>query len=158
MSPLMISVVAFVAVTAFVGLLALVLTSQNGPRAADRLDTLTGKRKKDDEKASILRKSAFEHDKNSVLDLLTPNFLSLNRVFIQADCNIKPATLVIIGLLLGLLGSTVSILATGKWFFAVALGPIMFSVPFLWLLNKRRSGPKGLPPPPSAPPAPVASA
>src|SRR5262245_1107768 len=138
MTPLMISALAFVGVTALVGLLALVLGSQGGSRTAERLDTLTGRRKKDDEAASILRKSAFEHDKRSLIEALTPSFLSIRKLFVQADCHIKPGTLVSIGALLGVLGATASWMASGRWFFAVMVGPVMFTVPFLWLLNKRR--------------------
>src|SRR5262249_25695282 len=138
MSPLMISVMTFVAVTALVGLLALVLTSNGASRTADRLDTLTGRRKKDDESTNILRKSAFEHDRKSLMDMLTPRFLSLRTLFVQADCHIKPATLLAFGLLLSVLGATVCWLGTGKWFLAVTMAPVLFVVPYLWLLNKRR--------------------
>src|SRR5438132_8291771 len=92
MTPLVISGLAFLGVTAIVGLVAFVFREQ-GDRASDRLDTLIGKRRKEDPQADILRKTAFESDKKSILAWLTPNLPSLNRIFEQADCHIKPGTL-----------------------------------------------------------------
>src|SRR5437588_8799749 len=100
MTPLLISVLAFVGVSALIGVLAFVLGGDNGPKAADRLDSLTGKRKKDDAGTNILRKSAFERDKRSLMELITPRFPSLDKLFVQADCHIKPSTLSSVGLLL----------------------------------------------------------
>ncbi len=62
MSPLLISVLVFVGVQALVGLLLFVFTDNSG-KLSDRLDLLTGKKKKDDEQTNILKKSAFERDK-----------------------------------------------------------------------------------------------
>src|SRR4029079_17670227 len=100
MTPMLISVMTFVAVAALVGLLAFVFRDTT-PQTATRLDLLVGKRRReDDEKADILRKSAFESAKQSFVQALTPKFLSLDKVFEQADCHIKPGTLSGIGLLL----------------------------------------------------------
>jgi tight adherence protein B len=134
---MMISLAAFVAVSALVGLVAFVFREQT-PAAADRLDTLVGRRKKEDPGADILRRTAFESDKKSILEMLTPNLPSLNRIFEQADCHIKPSTLFGIALMLGGLGATGSWLAQVPWFFAPAAGLVLFLIPFLWLLNKRR--------------------
>ena len=98
MTPLIVTALAFVAVTAVVGMLMFIFLGQSGGKVAERLDTLTGRRKKEDEAASILRKSAFERDKKSLLEMFTPNFPSLEKIFMQADCNIRPSTLFGIGL------------------------------------------------------------
>src|ERR1700726_1022929 len=108
MTPLMISVLAFLGVTALIGVLAFVLGGDNKPKAADRLDSLTGRRKKEDEATNILRKTAFERDKKSLMEMITPRFPSLDKLFVQADCHIKPSTLSSVGMLLGLLGATAS--------------------------------------------------
>jgi tight adherence protein B len=139
MTPLMISVLAFVGVSALIGVLAFVLGGDGSRATADRLDSLTGKRKKDDEATNILRKTAFERDKKSLIELITPRFPSLDKLFVQADCHIKPSTLTGVGLLLGVLGATASWLAGVKWYFAPIAGAIMFMVPWVWLLNKRRA-------------------
>src|SRR5262245_58107954 len=108
MSPIMISALAFLITTVLIGLLAFVFRDDT-PQVATRLDLLVGKRRReDDEKQDILRKSAFEGDKNSLLELITPKFLSVERIFQQADCHIKPSTLFGIGLLLAAVGATAS--------------------------------------------------
>jgi len=139
MTPLMISVLAFMGVAALIGVLAFVLGGEGGVKAADRLDTLTGKRKKEDEATNILRKSALDRDKKSLMEMITPRFPSLDKLFIQADCHIKPSTLSGVGLLLALLGATASVLAGVRWYFAPVGGLIMFLIPWVWLLNKRRA-------------------
>ncbi|HJT79218.1 MAG TPA: type II secretion system F family protein [Gemmataceae bacterium] len=134
---MLISGVAFVAVVAVVGILSFVLRDP-GPKTSARLDTLVGKRRGGSE-PDILRKTAFEGDKKSLLELITPKFFSLNMFFAQADCHIKPNTLLGIGLLLALLGVTGSWLARVPWFFIPVSGIILFLVPLAWVWNKRRA-------------------
>src|SRR5438093_1373019 len=97
MTPLLISIIVFAAVAALVGVLAFTFRDSS-PKAMARLDTLVGKRRREDQTADILKKSAFENDKKSLLEMLTPNLPSLKKVFEQADCNISPGTLFAIGL------------------------------------------------------------
>ena len=137
MTPMLICVLAFLAVSALVGLVAFVLRDNSG-KAADRLDTLTGRKRKDDATTEILKKSAFERDKKSFMEAITPNLPSLQKIFTQADCHIKPSTLFGIGLLLAFLGMTASWLARVPLILAPLAGLVMFTVPFIWLLNKRR--------------------
>jgi tight adherence protein B len=134
----MISLVAFVAVSALVGLVAFVFRDNN-TTTAERLDTLIGKRGKEDPGADILKKSAFESDKKSFMEAITPNLPSLQKICEQADSHIKVSTLFGIGLALGVLGATGSWLARVPWFFAPLAGLVMFFIPFMWLLNKRRA-------------------
>jgi tight adherence protein B len=138
MTPLMISVMAFVGVSGLVGLVALMMRDSN-PKTENRLDMLVGKRRKDDGQTEILRKTAFENDKKSLLEIITPNFPSMQRIFEQADCHIKPSTLMGIGLLLAVMGMTASMLAQIPWYLAPLSGLVMFFVPLVWLWNKRRT-------------------
>jgi tight adherence protein B len=138
MSPLLISVLAFVGVSCLIGFLVFVL-GDKGARVDDRLDLLTGKKKKEDEATSILKKSALERDKSSLLEMLTPNLPSLQKIMDQADCHIKPGTLFGVGAILGVLGVTASWMMGVKIYFTPIAGIIMFVVPFAWLLNKRRA-------------------
>jgi tight adherence protein B len=138
MTPMMISMVAFVAVSAVVGLVAFALRNYGPSEAADRLDILVGKGPKGDPAADIIKKSAFESDKKSFLELITPNLPSLHRIFEQADCHIKPSSLFGIGLLLMALGTTGSWLARVPWFFTPLVGLVFLLIPFVWVLNKRR--------------------
>ncbi|HZY86435.1 MAG TPA: type II secretion system F family protein [Gemmataceae bacterium] len=138
MTPLLVSAMVFVGVAAMVGTLAFVFRDK-GPQTATRLDLLVGKRRReDDQTADILRKTAFENDKKSLLGMLTPTFLSPQKLFEQADCHIKPSTLFGIGVLLGVLGATVTVLMRFSIFLAPLNGLVMFVLPFLWLYNKRR--------------------
>lgn len=137
MTPLLISVLVFIGVTAFLGVLAFVF-SDGGAKTAERLDTLTGKRRKDDETTTILKKTAFDRDRKSLVEMLTPNLPSLHKLIEQADAHIKPSTLFSIGAVLGVLGFSASWMAgVGIWL-APILGLVMFSVPFTWLLVKRK--------------------
>ncbi len=69
----------------------------------------------EDAATSILKKSAFEHDKKSLLEVLTPNFPSLQKLFEQADCHIRPSTLIGIGVVLGVLGVTRQLADGRQW-------------------------------------------
>ena len=134
-----ISMMVFVGVSAVIGLLAFVFR-EGPPKTATRLDMLIGKRRKeDDDKADILRKTAFEGDKKSLLEIVTPRFVSLSKLFEQADCHIKPNTLTAIGLLLAGGGVTASWLAKVPWFALPIAAVVMFALPWLWLWNKRRA-------------------
>jgi tight adherence protein B len=138
MTPVMISMLAFMVVSTLVGLLAFMFRDQT-PQAATRLDLLVGKRRRDEDAgADILRKTAFEKDKQSMLEALTPKFLSPQKLFEQADCHIKPGTLTGIGLLLGTAGATLTVLAQVPYILAPVNFLVLFSLPFLWLWNKRR--------------------
>ena len=132
---LIVPIVSFVAVAGLVGVLAFVLRD-NGPKSSNRLDVLIGKKRKD-EGTDILKKSAFESDKRSVLEAITPNIPSLERLFEQAEANIKPGALFGAAALLAVGGMTVSWLAKVPWFLAPLAGMVMFTIPFLWLFFKR---------------------
>jgi tight adherence protein B len=136
MSPLIISMLVFMGVVGVVSVLAFVLGGDNA-RVQDRLDTFTGKKKKEDEATNILKKTAFERDKKSLLETLTPNLPSLQKLIVQADVHIRPSTLFGIGAALGVVGATLSWLAGVKIYLAPLLGMVMFVVPFVWLLTKR---------------------
>jgi tight adherence protein B len=139
MTPMLISLLAFVTVAAIVGALAFVFRG-NTQDTSVRLDVLVGKRRKEDVAAAdILRKTAFDADKKSLLAALTPNLPSLEKFFEQAECHIKPSTLIGIGIGLGLLGSTLSWMARVPIFLVPLAGLLLFFVPWVWLWNKRRS-------------------
>src|SRR5262245_166986 len=135
--PMFISVLIFFTVTAVVGYFTFTLSGGTG-RIMDRLDTLTGKKRKNDDAANILKKTAFEHDKKSLFEMILPNLPSLHKLIAQADAHIKSSTLIGIGVVLGAVGFTASWMAGVKIFLAPVAGFIMFMIPFAWLLNKRR--------------------
>ena len=137
MTPIMISMMVFLAVTGVIGLVAYVFRD-NTPRAATRLDMLIGKRTSEADNISILKQKAKESDKQSLLDAITPKFLTPKKLFEQADCHIAPSTLMGIGLGLAALGATAIIVLGRPWYVAPVAGAILFTLPWLWLWNKRR--------------------
>ncbi len=114
---LIVPIVSFVAVAGVVGLLAFVFRD-NTPKSNARLDVLIGKKRKDDGSADILKKSAFESDKRSLMALLAPKIPSLEKLFEQAEANIKPGALFAAAGLLAVGGMTLSWLAHVPWFLA----------------------------------------
>jgi tight adherence protein B len=136
MNPIIIGVA--IMVMAVVGLVAFMFRDTGGGKTSERLDSLVGKRRKESSAEMLLKHGAQESDKQNLLDLITPNILSLQKIFEQADCHIKPSTLFGVGLGLGFLGLTMSWWATQSFWAAPLAGLLMFFVPILWLLNKRR--------------------
>jgi tight adherence protein B len=135
---LLVPLLAAVSVAALIGVLAFVFRD-GGPKTATRLDLLIGKRRReDDQAADILRKTAFENDKKSFLELITPNFLSPQKYFEQADCHIKPSTLFGIGLVLAVAGGTMAYLSKAPLIMVPIAALCMFCLPLVWLWNKRR--------------------
>jgi tight adherence protein B len=139
MSPtaLLAIVLAGVAVTLLVGLLAFVFREQ-GPQTATRLDLLVGKRSRQEQQAAdILRQHAFEGDKASFFQALFPKTFSVERYFEQADCNIPPATLLMIGLFLAFFAGVLTIAFRLPYWLAPCNGLVLFTLPWIWLHNKR---------------------
>ena len=139
MTPTIISMLVFLGVTAVIGFLAFVFREQ-GPQTSTRLDLLVGKRSRQDQQnTDILRKTAFENDKRSLLEAITPKFLSPQKLFEQADCHIKPGTLTGVALLLAALGATVTMLAKLPLWLVPINALVLSTLPFLWLYMKRAS-------------------
>src|SRR4051812_4818864 len=138
MTPLVFSIVVFFGIQLVIGALYFVYSDKGG-KMVDRLDALTGKKKKEDEATSILRKTALDRDKRNLLEMFTPNIVSLQKLIVQADVNIKASTLFGIGALLAFLGFTGSVLAGVKIYLAPLTGIVFFFIPFVWLLWKRKT-------------------
>lgn len=137
MTPMMISLMVFLAVTGLVGLVAYAFRDRN-TNAMTRLDMLVGKRSRDDKSIEILKKSARESDKQTILEAFTPKFMTPKKVFEQADCHLAPSTLFGLGLVLGVLGATMVLLFNRPWWSAPIVGLMLFMIPWFWLLNKRK--------------------
>ncbi|MBL8794232.1 MAG: type II secretion system F family protein [Planctomycetia bacterium] len=141
LAPIMIGLL----VAAVVGVLLFVLAERTAPRAAERLDTLVGKRRKESAADLLLKEQARDADKKNLMDAVMPEILTFQKVFEQADCNIKPSALFSIALVMGGMCGTFSLLIiklqTGSlnFFVAPVAAMIGFSLPFIWLWNKRRN-------------------
>ncbi|GIW82444.1 MAG: secretion protein [Gemmatales bacterium] len=122
---------------AVAGILAFVLRGSGSKQAATRLDILVGK-KRTDSTQEILLKKAYEADKSKIIEAFTGLMPNFPRFFEQADAKIPPSYLFIIGAILGGLGLLMSWLMQVPIFFAPLSGLVLFSLPFIWLWNKRR--------------------
>ena len=138
MSPLLIYALVFIGVSAVIGVLFFIF-GEGQAKSTERLDMLTGKKRKEDEATTILKKTAIDRDKKSLLEALTPNVPTLQKLIIQADANITPSTFMVITCILGALGFSASWLAGVKVYLAPLLGILLALVPFAWLLHKRAS-------------------
>src|SRR5947209_5470502 len=87
----------------------------------------------------LLKQAMLDVDKKTILDALTPNFLSMERVFEQADANIRPSALFAISLGMTMVGGMLSALIARSMYVAPVGGVVFFGIPWLWLWNKRRS-------------------
>lgn len=138
MSPMVISLLVGALVVGAALALMAAFVGRGDDRANDRLDQLVGRGNRKDSSADMLLKQALNQvDRKTVFDKLTPEFFNMTKMLEQADANYKP------GAILG------SALAVGS-FSAVVLGfmvspyiaPILFimgfSLPFLWLMWKRK--------------------
>src|SRR6187401_848050 len=98
-------ILAFLGVTVVVGAVAFMLRGSDGPATATRLDLLVGKRKVDNA-PDLLKKTAFQGDQKTFLESLAARIPNIERTFEQADCHIKPASLLAVCGALAVLGMT----------------------------------------------------
>src|SRR5690349_15775787 len=139
MDPTFVALLAFVGVAGVIGAIAFFMRGNNKGLAAERLDALVGRGGNRQSSADLLLKQALQEvDKKTILDALTPNFLTMDRVFEQADANIRPSALFAISIGLGLVGGMLSALIARTMFVAPVGGVLFFALPWLWLWNKRR--------------------
>jgi tight adherence protein B len=137
MNPILLPILIGVLVVAAVVMLYLAFSKNEDGAAADRLDALVGRNVRKDSSADMLLKQALQEvDKKTLMDRLMPEMFNVTKMFEQADCNIKPSALFGISLGLGVLGA-----ALGVWAMNVYVAPVtalmFFSLPWLWLYNKR---------------------
>ena len=135
----LISIAAFIGVTALVAGVATMLRGGGGTRVEDRLDLLTGTRS--GKKESLITDSVLSHPLDAVpgvFDAVLARFGRLRLLFEQADTRLTPALFFAIT---GGLGAGGSILAAAVGI-KVSLAPIMGvtagSLPLVWLIWRRR--------------------
>lgn len=138
MDPILISVLAFVVVTAVVGVIAYFFRNKELTRAAERLDTLVARGGRKESSADLLLKQALQEvDRKTILDALTPSIFNLERTFEQADANIRPSALFAISIGLSLVGAMLSALIARTMYVAPVGAVIFFAIPWIWLWAKR---------------------
>jgi len=141
----MLPLVAGLAIFGMIAALAFVFMGDRGGRASERLESVVGKRRKESAAELLLKDQMRDKDKQTLLDAITPEFLTMGKLFEQADCNIKPSSLMGVAIMLALVSMTFSWLVlksrgadTAGLYIAPVVGLVAFTIPFLWLMNKRR--------------------
>jgi tight adherence protein B len=142
--PTLLPILAGLAVFGMIAALAFMFMDTRSSTASSRLESVVGKRRKESAAELLLKQDLESKDKRNFLEAITPEVLTVGKLFEQADCNIKPSSLMGVALILMGVGATFSFMvltARGSGagiFIAPIVGLVFFSLPFLWLLNKRR--------------------
>lgn len=141
MMTLVIPVVAFLGVVALVGVVGFVLKGRDA-RQEERLDAFTGNKRIEGGKGGpaaneIWKEKAFEDDKRNLLDQLMPNLPSLQKIFEQADVNVKASTLLAISMILLVVGCSAGWLMRIPIYLVPLPGLMLFTIPWCWLWFKR---------------------
>jgi tight adherence protein B len=139
MDPIYTSLLAFLVVTGVVAIIAFFVRNPDRGLAADRLDAIVGRGSHRESSSDLLLKQALsEVDKKTILDAFTPNLVSMERIFEQADANIRPSALFAISIGMALVGGMLSAVVARTIYVAPVGALIFLAVPWVWLWNKRR--------------------
>lgn len=137
MNPMIIPILIGGLVIAMVAAFYIALRRGDESRASERLDQLVGRNSRSESSADMLLKQAMQEvDRKTLLDRMTPEFFNLSKTFEQADCNIKPSALFGIAVGLSVVGAALSIWLVNLYVLPVG-ALLFFTLPWLWLFNKR---------------------
>lgn len=139
MTPLIISLAAFVGVAALVGGVALMFRGPANHKLEDRLDVLAGLKKADgEERASLMRDGSQLGETPGVFEVIVNRFGKLAMLFEQADTTLTPAKFFLISTILGAVAAVVS-LVLGCPVSLVPLAALATStLPLIWLVMRRK--------------------
>jgi tight adherence protein B len=137
MNPILLPVLVGGLVVAMVAMLYIALRRSDEGKASERLDQLVGRNVRTESSADMLLKQALQEvDKKTLMDRLMPEFFNITKTFEQADCNIKPSALFGISLALAGVGAALAIWLVNLYVLPVGAF-LFFTLPWLWLINKR---------------------
>ena len=141
MDPIVISLVAGVAVMALIGAVAFVLRDMGSTSVEDRLEVMTGKKSRESKNEGILKDDALSEGLTSIANIfggMRDRIARLNNLFEQADSPIKAdaffgisAGFAVVGVAIGWLSQAPAPLYP---VFALAMGIL----PLGWLLFRRK--------------------
>jgi tight adherence protein B len=143
MSPLVVSIVVFIGVTALVIGIAFVMRGDREAEVEDRLNVLTsGKSKKGRSKAEAAQYAellaTMRNDGSSAIERIISRYLNLRLLFEQADVALPvPQFLVICGILAAV-GVVMPSASGMNVLFAPLVGAFLAVLPILWLLIRRK--------------------
>jgi len=138
MSPFLISVVAFVGVSALVGAVAVLLRERTDNRADDRIDLFTGSGHSKADKASESVLAQPLNDMPSAMEAFFNRVTNLNLLFEQAHTTLQPSTFFAISAALGASGAVVAWVLQSPFGVLPVAALFMSLLPLMWLLHRRR--------------------
>jgi tight adherence protein B len=141
MSPLLISIVVFVGVSALIIGVAFVLRGDKEQEVEDRLSVLTGGKKKKraggaDQYAELL--STMRQDGSSTIERFISQYLNLRLMFEQADVALPVSQFLIICGILAAVGIVLPTAAGMNVLFAPLVGGFLAILPIIWLTMRRK--------------------
>ncbi|HPZ82142.1 MAG: type II secretion system F family protein [Thermogutta sp.] len=137
---ILIIVAAFVGAAALVVALSQLLNQRHGNRLESRLEALTHQVKRDSESKERTPTVLAEpiEDKTSLTTQLLKYFPNLERLLEQADVGLAPGRLVAIATVLVGVGLAIGVVLKLHPALIAILPPALGSIPFLWILWRRR--------------------
>jgi tight adherence protein B len=142
MDPTLIIVAVFMAVTALVGAVSVMLRAPVDAKAEDRLAVLTGTKKMkggvDPMSAAGLLSESLDSVPNFFEEFFN-RFLNLKRLLEQANANLTVGRLLAICCGMGLLGAVIAPIAGFHPGLAPALAVVAAVLPIMWLFMRRKS-------------------
>lgn len=141
MSPLLISIAAFVGVAALVGAVAFLLRDFGKSTAEDRLEVMTGKKSRD-AVGGVMKEEVFREGLEGAAGMfsgLKERLGRLSLLFEQADSPIKVETFLGISAVCAVLGVGVAVIARSPAPLYPLAGLCASLLPLMWLLFRRKS-------------------
>ncbi|MBN2218325.1 MAG: type II secretion system F family protein [Pirellulales bacterium] len=140
MTTLLIAIAVFVAVSALVGGVALLVRDKPVTRVEDRLDIMTGQGSAAKEKlatqTSILNEPL--EDRPGLMEKILGRVSGFNRLFEQADTSLTVSRFVMISSILAVVGMSAGVLLGVNLVLLPVFAVLMFILPFFWLMFRRR--------------------
>jgi tight adherence protein B len=141
MSPIVVTIAAFVAVSAFVGAVAMFLRGGQASKVEDRLDMLAGLKSSGSGAASsaLLRDDVIAQlDAPGIFEAIAERLGGLANLFQQADTTLTPTRFFLISAVLGGAGAALAFVAGSPLAGVPVAGAILGTMPLCWLFMRRR--------------------
>jgi tight adherence protein B len=143
MSPLVISIVVFIGVSALVIGIAFTMRGDKEQEVEDRLSVLTGGKKKKGKSASDAAQYAellasIHNDGSGTIERFISRYLNMRLLFEQADVALPVPQFLIICAVLAAVGIVLPTAAGMNVLFAPLVGGFLAILPIIWLLFRRK--------------------
>jgi tight adherence protein B len=142
LTPLVISIVVFIGVSALVIGIAFIMRGDKDQEVEDRLSVLTGGKKKKGGAADAAQYAellaSMRNDGTSAIERLIARYLNLRLLFEQADVALPIPQFLIICAVLAAVGVVLPTAAGMNVLFAPLVGGFLAFLPIIWLLMRRK--------------------